>query len=192
MTVDGIEERRITRLEYERMIECGIFVPGDRVELIAGALLVAEPQGTHHSAAIGLVAEALRAAFGAGWYVMVQAPLALDADSEPEPDVAVVPGAPRDYRDAHPSRPVLVVEVAKESLPGDRGRKGSLYARAGVADYWIVDVAGGALEVYRVPQPAPEAPLGWRYGDRGRLTPGEAISPLAAPRAAIAVADLLP
>ena len=49
MTIDGIEERRITRLEYERMIECGIFVPGDRVELIAGALLVAEPQGTRHA-----------------------------------------------------------------------------------------------------------------------------------------------
>ena len=135
MTIDGIEERRLTRLEYERMIECGIFVPGDRIELIAGALLVAEPQGTRRSSAIGLVTDAVREAFGAGWYVTVQVPLALDDDSEPDPDVAVVPGAPRDYRDGHPSRPVLVVEVAAESLRSDRGRKGGLYARGGVADY---------------------------------------------------------
>jgi Uma2 family endonuclease len=192
MTIDGLEERRFTRLEYERMIDCGIFVPGERVELIAGALLVAEPQGSRHAASIGLVASALRGGLGAGWYVMVQVPLALDDDSEPEPDVAVVPGSPRDYRDGHPSRPALVVEVAEESLRGDRGRKGSLYARGGVADYWIVDVVGGALEVYRLPQPAPEAPLGWKYAERRRLTPGETISPLAAPGMAIAVADLLP
>ena len=192
MTIDGIEERRITRLEYERMIECGIFMPGDRVELIAGALLVAEPQGSRHASTLSVVADALRAVFGAGWYVMVQLPIALDDDSEPEPDVAVVPGAPRDYRDGHPSRPVLVVEVADESLRGDRGRKGSLYARGGVADYWIVDVAGGALEVYRRPSPSPIAPLGWTYADRQRLGAGETVSPLAAPGAVIAVADLLP
>ena len=190
--IDGIEERRFTRLEYERMIECGIFTPGDRVELIAGALLVAEPQGSRHSAAIGLVADALRAAFGAGWYVMVQVPLALDEDSEPEPDVAVVPGAPRDYRDGHPSRPVLVVEVAEDSPRGDRGSKGSLYARGGVTDYWIVDVVGGALEVYRLPSPSPAAPLGWTYADRRRREAGETISPLAAPGAIVAVADRRP
>ena len=190
--IDGIEERRFTRLEYERMIACGIFTPGDRVELIAGALLVAEPQGSRHASTIGVVADALRAVFGTGWYVMVQLPIALDDDSEPEPDVAVVPGAPRDYRDGHPSRPVLVVEVAEESLRGDRGRKGSLYARGGVADYWIVDVVGGALEVYRLPSPSPAAPLGWSYADRRRLRAGETVSPLAAPAAVIPVADLLP
>lgn len=173
------------------MIECGIFVPGDRVELIAGALLVAEPQGSRHATAISLVADALRTVFGVGWYVRVQLPIALDDDSEPEPDVAVVPGAPRDYRDGHPSRPALVVEVAEESLGGDRERKGSLYARGGVTDYWIVDVVGGALEVYRVPSPSPAAPLGWTYADRRRLEAGETVSPLAA-GAVIPIADLLP
>ena len=192
MTIDGLEERRFTRLEYERMIDCGIFVPGERVELIAGALLIAEPQGSRHAASIGLVANALRGVLGAGWYVMVQVPLALDDDSEPEPDIAVVPGSPRDYRDGHPSRPALVVEVAEESLRGDRGGKGSLYARGGVADYWIVDVIGAALEVYRRPRRAPDAPLGWAYADRRRLQGGDTISPLAVPGAIVAVADLLP
>lgn len=192
MAIDGIEERRITRLEYERMIECGIFVPGDRVELIAGALLVAEPQGSRHATGINLAADAVHAAFGAGWSVRVQLPIALDDESEPEPDVAVVAGSPRDYRDTHPSRPVLVVEVADESLRGDREHKGSVYARGGIADYWIVDVVGRALEVYRLPEAASEAALGWRYADRRRLIAGEAISPLAAPAAVIAVADLLP
>ena len=190
--IDGIVERRFTRLEYERMIECGIFTPGERIELIAGALLVAEPQGSRHSTAINLVADAVRVAFGAGWYVRVQLPIALDDDSEPEPDVAVVPGAPRDHRDAHPSRPALVVEVAEESLRGDRGHKGSLYARGGVTDYWIVDVVSGALEVYRLPSPSAAAPLGWTYADRRRLEAKETVSPLAAPGAIIAVADLLP
>ena len=134
----------------------------------------------------------LRAVFGTGWYVMVQLPIALDDDSEPEPDVAVVPGAPREYRDGHPSRPVLVVEVAVESLRGDRGRKGSLYARGGVADYWIVDLVSSAVEVYRVPRPSAEAPLGWAYTARRRLVPGDTVSPLAVPGVAISVADLLP
>src|SRR5437899_1018143 len=100
---------RWTRVEYERLIEQGFFRPGDPVELIGGALIVADPQGSAHFTSIQLVAEALRAAFGRGWVVRLQGPIALDDESEPEPDVAVVLGEPRDYASAHPARPVLVV-----------------------------------------------------------------------------------
>jgi Uma2 family endonuclease len=119
-------------------------------------------------------------------------PVALDEESEPEPDTCVVPGHPRDYRDAHPERPVLIVEVSLSRLGFDRERKGSLYARAGIADYWIVNIPDGRVEVYREPVPDGAAPFGWRYGRALTLGPAERVSPLAATAAAVAVADLLP
>src|SRR5262245_32087389 len=118
------------RLEYERLVECGFFRPDEAIELLGGQLIIAEPQGSLHAVAVGLASEALRAASGPGWVVREEKPVALDDDSEPEPDIAVVPGTHRDYANAHPTRPVLVVEVAETSLAWDRAEKGGLYARA--------------------------------------------------------------
>src|SRR5437870_3617404 len=126
--------RRFSRAEYERLIDLGVFQPGEPIELIGGELMVAEPQGVAHYTAIVKTARALEAAFGPGWHARTQGPIGLDDDSEPEPDIAVVPGSPEDYSRAHPSRPVLTVEVAESSLAIDRQRKGSLSARAGLAD----------------------------------------------------------
>ena len=120
MSTPSIKTRRWSRVEYERLIEKGIFLPDDRIELLAGELVVREPQGTPHAVGIRLVEEALRCAFGPGWEVRGQLPVALDEESEPEPDVSVVPGEPRDYLADHPSRPVLVVEVAESSVALDR------------------------------------------------------------------------
>lgn len=184
--------RRWSRVEYERLVECGFFQPGDRIELIGGQLIVAEPQNSPHATAVGLAEDALRAAFGRGWVVRGQSPIALDDESEPEPDVAVVPGTRRDYREGHPQRPVLAVEVADSSLIADRQIKGSLYARAGVADYWIVNLVDHLVEVCRDPVPDSRAAYGWAYRSvelRGR---GAVISPLALPVAVVAVADILP
>ncbi|MEX2220671.1 MAG: Uma2 family endonuclease [Candidatus Rokuibacteriota bacterium] len=187
-----IRTRRFKRVEYDRLIESGFFRPGDPVELLGGQLIVAEPQGSRHFAAVRAAEEALRAAFGRGWEVRGQGPLALDEESEPEPDLAVVPGNFRDYQVAHPSRPVLVVEVSESSLALDREHKGSLYARAGLADYWIVNLPERALEVYREPAPDPAATFGWRYGPVTVLGPGAAVSPLALPGGRIRIVDLLP
>jgi len=187
-----VKTRRWKRVEYERLIENGFFQPGDPVELVGGQLIVAEPQGSRHFAAIRAVEEALRAAFGPGWDVRGQGPLALDDESEPEPDVAVVPGSFRDYVVEHPSRPVLVIEVSESSLALDREHKGSLYARADLADYWIVNLVDGAVEVYREPTPDPAASFGWRYRSVAVLGPEASVSPLASPGANIRVADLLP
>jgi len=184
--------RRWSRVEYERLVECGFFQPGDRVELIGGQLLVAEPQNSPHATAVGLAEDALREAFGRGWVVRVQAPIALDDESEPEPDVAVVPGTRRDYRQGHPQRPVLAVEVADSSLVGDRTIKASLYARAGIADYWIVNLVERLVEVYRDPAPDPRAAYGWAYRRVQRQSEGAVISPLALIGATVAVADILP
>jgi Uma2 family endonuclease len=187
-----VKTRRWKRIEYERLIETGFFQPGDPVELVGGQLIVAEPQGSNHFTAIQAVEEALRAAFGAGWQVRGQGPLALDEESEPEPDVAVVPGSFRDYVAAHPSRPVLVVEVSESSLTLDRHHKGSLYARAGLDDYWIVNLVDRVLEVYRNPGPDPAASFGWRYQSVETVERGASVSPLALPDAHIHVGDLLP
>ena len=129
---------------------------------------------------------------GAGWHVRGQSPIALDDESEPEPDIAVVSGSRRDYAAAHPAQPVLLVEVADSSLSFDRHRKGSLYARARVPEYWIVNLIDRALEIHRNPQPAAGAVFGWRYTQIRRLSPDETVTPLGAPEARILVADLLP
>ena len=159
MTRAPLTLRRWTRTEYDRLVDLGVF-QRDPVELIGGQLVVAEPQGAYHAAAVTRVDYALRAALPGGWIVRVQAPVSLDDDSEPEPDLVVVPGRPGDYHDGHPAHPALAVEVAESSLEFDRQHKGSLYARAGIQDYWIVNLTGRVLEVCRDPAPDPAAAYG--------------------------------
>jgi Uma2 family endonuclease len=187
-----VRDRRWTRAEYDRLIDVGILRPGDPVELLGGELMVAEPQGSRHYTGVCLAEEALRGAFGAGWHVRSQGPVALDDESEPEPDIAVVPGTARDYSGEHPSRPVLVVEVSDSSLGLDRERKGGLYARAGLNDYWVVNVAERVLEIYREPVADPSAMYGWRYASRTILGLDSSASPLAVPTASIIVHALMP
>ena len=184
--------RKWTRAEYERLIEIGVFRSGEPVELLGGELMVSEPQGSAHYTAIGLVEDALRDALGPGWLVRSQGPIALMDDSEPEPDVAVTRGARRDYSREHPARPALVVEVAESSLSLDREHKGSLYARAGVADYWILNLVERVLEIYREPIQDPTTRFGWRYASLEILAAGASAAALAAPAARIPVSDVLP
>ena len=183
--------RRWQRTEYDRLVDLGVF-QGEPIELIGGQLVVAEPQGSYHAGAITKVDYALRAIVPHGWIVRLQAPVSLDDESEPEPDVVVVPGHPGDYLASHPAHPALAVEVAQSSLEFDRTRKGSLYARAAVPDYWIVNLVDGVVEVYRDPEPDASAAFGWRYRSVTRLAPPATVAPLGFSGERIAVADLLP
>jgi len=183
--------RQWRRVEYERLVELGVF-EGEPLELIGGQLIVAEPKGSPHAAAVGMAGDALRGALPVGWIVRIQDPVALDDESVPEPDVAVVRGRHADYRHAHPARAALIVEVAESSLSFDRTQKGSLYARAGIADYWIVNLEDRVVEVYRDPGPDLTAPFGWRYGSVERFRPPAAVTPLDVPAAPVPVASLLP
>ncbi|MEX2224298.1 MAG: Uma2 family endonuclease [Candidatus Rokuibacteriota bacterium] len=189
---DTLPTKRWTRVEYDRLIEKGVFGPADRIELLGGALVVREPPGSPHAMGIRMAEEALRRVFAMGWDVRGQLPVALDDDSEPEPDISVVPGSFRDYRHGHPPRAALIVEVAESSLRLDRGEKGSLYARAGLADYWIVNLVDDVLEVYRDLEADVGAPHGWRYASVVPLRAGDVVTPLAAPGSAVAGADLIP
>ena len=182
----------MTRARYDRLIGVGIFGPQDRVELLDGLLVAREPQGERHAAVVGLVRMALERAFGRRYHIREEKPVALDERSEPEPDIVVVPGGLRDYLTVHPSRPVLIVEVAETSPALDRLRKGGLYARAGIAEYWVVNLVDEGLEVYRDPVRAPSGRGGWKYDSVRLLRCNAVVTPLAAPRARIRVASLLP
>jgi Uma2 family endonuclease len=186
-----LTQRRWTRDEYDRLVGLGMF-EGEPLELIGGELVVAEPMYPYHASGISRAEYTIRAVLPAGWIVRTQAPVALDDDSEPEPDIAVVHGYPGDHSEEHPARPVLMVEVAESSVAFDRGRKGSLYARAGIEDYWIVNLVDRVLEVYREPVADADAYYGWAYRSVTTLAPPAVVVPLAFPVVEIAAADLLP
>lgn len=184
--------RRWSREEYYRLGEVGLLAPDERVELIEGEIFQMAPQGPSHSTGARSAQEALRAAFGPGFDVRPQMPLALGLASDPEPDLAVVRGSFRDYRTAHPTMAVLVVEVSDTTLAFDRREKASLYARAGIPDYWIVNVLEQVVEVHRDPRPDPTMPFEYGYAQITRHGAGDTLTPLAAPEATIPVAELLP
>ena len=176
---------RWTRAEYERIVDAGGFHPGARLELLDGEIVDMSPQKSRHATAVSLVEQALRACLGAESYLRIQMPLALDAWSEPEPDVAVISGGPRDYADGHPGTAALVVEVADTSLAFDIGRKSVAYARNKIPEYWVLNLPDCLLEVYRSPE-------GESYTHRSSLSPEDAVAPLVAPGCRIRVGDLLP
>ncbi|MBI3140458.1 MAG: Uma2 family endonuclease [Rhodocyclales bacterium] len=180
-----LKPHRFSRAEYDQMVEAGIFGPEDKIELLDGEIIDLAPQKSRHATAVTIIAQMLGQAFGPGFTVRTQLPLCLDDRSEPEPDIAVVPGGPRDYRDAHPSTALLIVEVAESTLAYDRGRKLAAYARNGIPEYWILNVAEETLEICRSPQTD-------SYTSRQILRAGDRIAPLGAPAANIAVGDLLP
>ena len=163
---------------------------GQRVELIEGRIVEMPPQKEDHYATILRVQDALRNVFPAGHVVRPQGPLAFGTRSEPEPDIAVVKGEVRDFVD-HPTTAVLVVEVSGTTLRFDR-RKGGLYARANVPEYWIINLGDREIEVRREPMADDTKPFGHAYRTTVTFKGGDLISPLAVPAANIAVSDLLP
>ena len=185
-----VQVKRWTRDEYERLAQAGVLGEDDRVQLIAGELVQMGPQGASHAAAISAVADALRGLFGKGNHVRVQLPLALGPDSEPEPDVAVVEGSWHDYRDEHPVRALLVVEVAESSGSFDRERKGPVYAGSGIPEYWVIDLTAAAVDVFR--DPGHDQGGHPHYETRLRLKSPDTLTPVAVPGRSIIVGDLLP
>jgi Uma2 family endonuclease len=186
------KKRLWTLEEYYRLSELGFF-QDQRVELIGGEIIQMAAQKNPHSMGIGLAEDTLKAAFGPGYWVRAQMSLDLSPHSVPDPDVAVVAGSLRSYAGKPvPTTALLIVEVGFATLRYDRGRKGSLYASCGIADHWVLNVLDNQLEVYRDPVPDSTEDFGYRYRTRLFLEATDVVSPLAAPNATIAVADLLP
>jgi Uma2 family endonuclease len=180
-----------TREEYYKMGEMGLF-DGKHVELVGGRIFEMSPKKRPHVYSTTETAEILKAAFGQGWFVQKQDPINLGEGGEPEPDVAVIAGEDDDYKLNHPTTADLIVEVADATLHYDRKHKWSLYSRAGIKEYWILNLKSRRLEVYRRPIPMEKAIFGYGYADKVIYQEDDSVSPLAKPDVKIAVVDLLP
>jgi Uma2 family endonuclease len=183
----GVRPRQWTRKEYNRAAELGLFGPEERLELLDGEIIRKMTPGGPHAAVVTNATELLSRSFGTGYHVRAQQPLILNNRSEPEPDLVVVPGIPFDYLPSHPKAADarLVVEVSDTTLRFDRNRKQAAYARAGVVEYWIINLLERQVEVYRDPS-------GARYRSVTLYREPEVVTPLAAPHASLSVSDLLP
>jgi len=178
--------------QFERLFDAGFFAPDARLELIEGELFEKMTQRTTHSTSLSLAEHVLERIFNDGAYARIQMPMVFGELSKPEPDVAVVVGSPRDYLPSHPSDALLVVEISDTTLETDQTTKSSLYARAGIEDYWIVDLVDRTLEVRRQPFAKEDALFGWDYRSKQIFIVGESVSPLRAPQANVKVEELLP
>lgn len=185
----GTPPRLWTVEEFDQLGENGWF-EGRRAFLLDGVILEQGPMNAPHADGISLTNEVLRVAFGPGWTVRIQLPLRVNGITNPMPDIAVVPGGVRDNLGRHPTTAALVVEVSDTTLDTDITAKAERYATASVADYWVLDVVGRQLFVFRNPIPIPDG--GATYHDKITLTPADRVSPLAVPVASILVGDLLP
>jgi Uma2 family endonuclease len=185
-TMSEPRPRKWTRKDYHTMADVGLF-DGQRVELVEGEVVEMSPQSPEHYGSIERIASLIRKVFGSSYWVRTQGPLILPNNSEPEPDISVVTGGMNDYDD-HPRGAVLVIEISGTTLRHDRERKKPLYARAGIEEYWIVNLFEQQLEVYR--QPRRIGSRGWNYESQTNYRRGDSVSPLALPKARIAVSDL--
>src|SRR5262245_14042320 len=143
---------RFSVARYQRMIEAGILTPEDKVELLENCVVLKMPRNPPHDSTIQHMLEKLFILRPPGWGLRVQAALTL-ADSQPEPDFALVRGSAADYSQQHPSSgdTGLVIEVAHSSLLRDQRDKARIYARAGIPWYWIINLVDQRIEVYSQP-----------------------------------------
>ena len=180
--------KRWTRQEYAALEAAGLDL--ERVELVEGELIIKMPKNRPHVNSATLLHEYFLDAFGRR-VVNAEAPIDVapqdNPTSEPVPDLIVL----RETLDHYQSNPRpadlrLVVEIADTSLEYDLTIKAALYARAGIAEYWVVDLAGRRLIVHREPQPD------GRYGSITAYSEAESVSPLAAPQSQFRVSDAFP
>lgn len=145
---------RITVAEYQRMADIDLFSDRAPIELIEGVLVRKMTIKPPHIIACELLLQTLTALVPRGWFLSMGNPMPVpEDDSEPEPDVQIIRGGPRDYRDRKhgPNDAALAIEVADSSYAFDRGVKLRVYARAGLPVYWIVDLNRRVIEVFTEP-----------------------------------------
>ena len=162
---------RMSVAQYQAMARAGVLTTDDQVELLEGWLVEKMTKNPPHRLVTHLLrreierlinevpSENISEGTDNLWYVDSQEPITT-TDSEPEPDITVIRGTPRDYADHHPraTDTALIIEVADATLRHDRGIKKRLYARAAIPIYWIVDLNRQTVEVYTVPQAKQQPP----------------------------------
>jgi Uma2 family endonuclease len=173
--------RPLRRVEYEAMVAQGLFAD-ERIELLEGVIVELSPHNPRHAAVVERLTNLLARAAGDRASMRVQLPLAVSEESMPEPDLALVPVA--DYDQAHPKTAWLVVEVADASLRKDLRVKTEVYARAGVLEYWVVNLIDHRIEVHA-------DAAGAAYNSITSARAGESIRLRRFPDVELAVADIL-
>ena len=185
----GVQRYRFTPDQFEQLGRLGVF-RDQRVELIGGEIVQMPPVGPEHSVGKTHTASAWQQRKQPKWHVRIDDPLRI-GDSEPVPDVAIVPGKPSDYRTQHPTTALLIIEIDDTSLVYDRTEKMSHYAAAGIPEYWIVNLVERCVEVYREPvSPAVGTAFNARYRSLRYYGLDEVVSPLFEPTLEIPVRAL--
>jgi Uma2 family endonuclease len=154
------------------MGDAGILKPTERVELIRGEIIEMSPIGPRHVAFVNNLTQLLVTRLEGRAIVSVQNPVALDDDTEPEPDLAILRRRrPVPYKESEPATEdvLLLIEIGDTSLTYDRGTKLRLYAEAGIPEYWVVDAPAEVVEIHR-------GPAAGGYGETQRLTGGATVS----------------
>lgn len=171
--------------DYHRMVKTGVLTENDRVELLEGQVIEMNPQLPPHAATTQRAFRYLDRLLETLAYVRMQLPVTLKPKSEPEPDIAVVRIDANEYGDRHPTPEdiFLIIEVADSTLLGDRQQKALIYAKAGIADYWILDV--NAKQVYVFQEPTPEG-----YQQEAIVVANTVLSPVAFPDISIPLNQL--
>ena len=182
-----VTTRRFTVEEYHRMGEAGILGCDERLELIAGRIVVREPIVARHAATVDRLTRLWTSRLGERAIVRVQNPVQFpEADSELQPDILLL--RPRDdfYAAGHPrvADVLLLIEVADTTLRLDRRVKIPLYADVGVVETWLCDLVAERVEVYR-------EPVDGTYRDVRTRERSEHIAPLALRDVVVAVDELL-
>jgi Uma2 family endonuclease len=183
---------RWTREQFYQMGDLGLF-EGRRAILVEGEILAMPAMGNTHRHILTLASDVLRDLFGSGFFVSAQCPFDIGRATDPEPDIAIIRGSLGDYRGRGLTEAALIVEVSDTTLAYDRSGKASLYAMAGVTDYWIINIdqEPGQIEVHRQPVPDEAQPFSFGYREKTVHRAGEIIQPLASPKP-VAVSALLP
>jgi Uma2 family endonuclease len=176
---------RFTVEEYHRLGETGFFQPEDRVELLNGEIILMSPIGIRHVQAVTWLVECLVEQARRRYMVSPGNPVWLSDISEPQPDLMLVPRTRRMKHHPQPKDVFLLLEVSDTSLAYDRDAKLKAYAEAKVREYWIVDLQGDAVDVYRRPSRG-------RYTASSTFSTEDVIHPLAFPDVAVPVRDIIP
>ncbi|HLC15905.1 MAG TPA: Uma2 family endonuclease [Thermodesulfovibrionia bacterium] len=154
ITNTAVSRDLLTVDEYYSLFEAGMFDEDDRVELIEGEIIQMTPIGSHHAGSINRLNKLLSNRLSDRAVISIQNPLRLSDYSEPEPDILVLKPRVDYYAMSHPKQydVLLLIEVADSSIQYDRYVKVPLYARHGVPEVWIIDLAQGKIEVCRTPE----------------------------------------
>ena len=150
----AVEKRLINVEEYHLMAEAGILKPTDRVELVNGEIIKMSPIGSKHAAIVDRISNFLMSQLKAQVIVRVQNPIITDELGEPEPDIVLLKPREDFYAEAHPGPNdiFIVIEVGQSSSEFDEQIKGPIYARAGVPEFWLVNLNNGTIEVKTNPE----------------------------------------